>query len=49
MRLEWTEPAAKALEGIRQYIARDEPVYALRFTERLVETATVLMDHSRIG
>ncbi len=49
MRLEWTDPALDALEGIRDYIAKDSPYYARRFIERIFDVAGKLQDHPRLG
>lgn len=49
MRLEWTDPALDALEGIRDYIAKDSPYYARRFIERIFDAAEKLQDHPRMG
>lgn len=49
MRLEWTDPALDALEGIRDYIAKDSPYYARRFIERIFDTAAKLKDHPKMG
>ncbi len=49
MRVEWTDPALDALEGIRDYIAKDSPYYARRFIERIFDAAQKLQDHPRMG
>jgi len=49
VRLEWTEPALADLEALRDYIAQDSPVNAVRFIERLFKTADKLVDHPRLG
>ncbi len=49
MILEWTEPAVNALQGIHDYIARDQPFYAVRFIERIVATAERLRDFPELG
>ncbi len=38
-----------ALEGIRDYIAKDSPYYARRFIERIFDAAGKLQDHPRMG
>ena len=49
MRVEWTDPALDALEGMRDYIARDSPYYARRFIERIFDAAAKLKDHPKMG
>ncbi len=49
MKLQWTEPAVNALQGIHDYIALDKPFYAARFIERIVITAERLKDFPQIG
>ncbi|MGH9893837.1 MAG: type II toxin-antitoxin system RelE/ParE family toxin [bacterium] len=49
MRIRWSEPARDDVLALREYIARDSPFYARRFTERLVESAEILGDLPRIG
>lgn len=49
MRLDWTDPALDALEGIRDYIAKDSPYYARRFIERIFEAAEALQEHPKMG
>jgi len=49
MRLEWADPALDALEGIRDYIAKDPPYYARRFIERIFDAAEPLKDHPKMG
>ena len=49
MRLEWTDPALDALEGIRDYIAKDSPYYARRFTEQVVASVEKLAEFPKIG
>ena len=49
MGLEWTDPALDALEGIRDYIAKDSPYYARRFIERIFDAAEKLQDHPNMG
>jgi len=49
MILEWTDPAVNALQGIHDYIAQDQPFYAVRFIERIVVTAERLRDFPELG
>ncbi len=49
MNLQWTEPALRDLQGIRDYIALDKPFYAARFIERIVNTVERLKDFPQIG
>lgn len=49
MTLVWTEPAESDLDEIFDYIARDAPVYAEQFIDRIIETVDVLYEHPRIG
>jgi addiction module RelE/StbE family toxin len=49
MILEWTESAVSDLQGIHDYIARDQPFYAVRFIERIVVTAERLRDFPELG
>ncbi len=49
MRLEWTEPAANALQGIHDYIAKDQPFYAARFVDRLTVATEKLRDFPELG
>ncbi len=49
MRVEWTDPALDALEGIRDYIAKGSPYYARGFIERIFDAAGKLKDHPRMG
>ena len=39
MKLLWTEPAIQSLEAIHDYIAADSSFYAIRFIDRLIDTA----------
>lgn len=49
MRLQWTEPAVDALQGIHDYIAKDQPFYAARFVDRLTVAAEKLREFPELG
>lgn len=49
MRIEWAEPAEADLRHIFEYIARDIPVYAEHFIDRIISCVDVLLEHPRIG
>ena len=49
MKLEWTEPAVRDLESIRDYIAKDSASYAARFVARIIEAAETLPNQPRMG
>ena len=44
MRIEWTEPALRALQALHDYIARDTPFYAAQFVDRLTASAEKLQE-----
>ncbi len=49
MRVKWTEPAAKALESIQDYIARDNPIAAFEVAQIIRLAAEQLNDHPELG
>jgi plasmid stabilization system protein ParE len=49
MNIEWTEPAELDLGDIYVYIARDVPVYAEQFVDRIVETVDLLRAQPFMG
>ena len=49
MRVRWTEPAAKALESIQDYIAKDNPAAAFEVAQRIRIATVRLKEHPRIG
>ena len=49
MRIRWSDVARADVIALRDYIARDSPYYARRFTERLVESVENLSDFPRLG
>jgi toxin ParE1/3/4 len=49
MRLMWTPRAASDLEAIRDYIAKDSKLYAVRFTGQLVRSLKVLRKFPEFG
>ena len=49
MKLEWTEPSVETLQGIKDYIAKDNEFYAVRFVERIVAAAEKLQNFPSLG
>ena len=49
MRITWTEPAAKALESIQDYLARDNRRAAFKVAQRIRQAITRLEDHPKLG
>ena len=49
MRVRWTEPAAKALESIQDYIAKDSPQAAFEVAQRIRLSTSFLGAHPKIG
>jgi len=49
MRIKWTEPAARALEGIQDFIARDNPPAAFDVAWKIRHATQQLCDHPRRG
>ena len=49
MKIEWTEPAELDLGDIYAYIARDVPIYAEQFVDRIVETVDLLGEQPLMG
>lgn len=49
MRIEWAEPAELDLGDIYAYIARDVPVYAEQFIDRIIETTFLLHEQPFMG
>ena len=49
MIIEWTEPAELDLGDIYAYIARDVPVYAEQFVDRILEVTGLLSDQPFMG
>jgi len=45
----WTKPAARALESIQDYIAKDNPRAAWEVARKIRQTVNLLKDHSRMG
>ena len=45
----WTPFALEDLQSIHDYIAKDSPTYAIRFTDKLVDRVDVLIDHPVAG
>ncbi|HCS64000.1 MAG TPA: type II toxin-antitoxin system RelE/ParE family toxin [Cellvibrio sp.] len=49
MKIEWAEPAELDLGDIYAYIARDVPIYAEQFVDRIVETVDLLREQPLMG
>ena len=49
VRIIWTEPAARALESIQDYIARDNRRAALDVSQRIQNAVSQLQNHPRLG
>ena len=49
MRVKWTKPAAKSLEKIQDYIARDKPRAAFEVAQKIRHATEQLRDHSKLG
>jgi plasmid stabilization system protein ParE len=49
MRVVWTEPAETDLDNRFDYIARDSPIYAERFVDRILDAVVKLAELPRVG
>lgn len=49
MQVKWTEPAARALESIQNYIAKDKPSAAFEVVQKMRYATEQLNDHSKLG
>jgi len=49
MRVKWTVPAAGALEGIQDYIAKDNPRAAYETAQKIRRATEQLNDHPQLG
>ncbi len=49
MQVRWTEPALDDLVAIQNYIAKDSPLYAQQFTERIFDVAKNLELFPELG
>ena len=49
MRVRWTAPAARALEGIQDYIGKDNARVAFKVAQRIRIAAAQLVEHPKIG
>jgi plasmid stabilization system protein ParE len=49
MRIVWTEPAETDLDELFDYIARDAPIYAEQFIDRILAAVVKLAELPRIG
>ncbi len=49
MQIKWTQPAAKALESIQDYIAEDNPPAAFEVAQKIRYATEQLNDHPKLG
>jgi addiction module RelE/StbE family toxin len=49
MKVVWTEPAETDLDELFDYIARDAPIYAEQYIDRILEAVVKLTDVPRVG
>ena len=49
MRIRWIKPAARALESIQDYIAKDKLQVALEVAQRIRVAVSQLEEHPKIG
>lgn len=49
MRVVWTKPAETDLDELFDYIARDAPIYAEQYIDRILDAVIELTDLPRIG
>ena len=49
MKVVWTEPAETDLDELFDYIARDAPIYAEQYIDRILEAVVKLIDIPRVG
>ena len=49
MRIEWAEPAEWEMDDTHAFIARDVPVYAEQFLDRLLESVSLLEEQPLMG
>lgn len=49
MRVVWTEPAETDLDELFDYIARDAPVYAEQYIDRILQAVEKLAELPRVG
>jgi len=49
MRVVWTEPAETDLDDLYDYIARNSPIYAERFVDRILDAVVKLAELPRFG
>jgi addiction module RelE/StbE family toxin len=49
MRIVWTEHAETDLDELFDYIARNSPIYAERFVDRILEAVVRLAELPRVG
>jgi len=49
MRIKWTEPAARALENIQDYIAKNNPPAAFEVAKKIRHATEQLTDHPKLG
>ena len=48
MKVEWSNPAVRAVQNIRSYIAKDSAVYADAFAQRLIDAVWLLRELSAL-
>lgn len=49
MQVKWTEPAAKALERIQDYIAKENPRAAFKVAQEIRHATKQLNNHQKLG
>lgn len=49
MRIVWSEPAEFDLDDLFDYIARESPIYAERFADRIIGAVGQLAKYPRVG
>ncbi|MFQ5330104.1 MAG: type II toxin-antitoxin system RelE/ParE family toxin [Thermodesulfobacteriota bacterium] len=49
MQVKWTEPAARALESIQDYIAKEKPRAAFEMAQKIRHATEQLNDHPKLG
>jgi toxin ParE1/3/4 len=49
VKIVWTEPAARALESIQDYIAKDNRRAAWEVAQKIRQSVTRLNDHPKLG
>lgn len=49
MEIEWSVRARTDIEDLKSYIAKDSPIYARRFADRIFTAVEKLISHPQIG